>query len=191
MKKNVAFCFFTIAILSSLFGAHDIIITPSLGYTYTNAFTVKNSITFLQGFDCFKAHNGYVEFAVGLVLDNGFTYIEDVGFAAGPAYIACPTDIKDTDKPMAYPSFFFISRSLIGYTFKPRQNLYINLLTGFGLTSGYPQVIQAGIPVNVSFFYFFTKKSGLNITAVDMLGVGFPYFLTNAFTVKISPVFRL
>ena len=184
MKKNAVFCFFTVAILSSLFAGHDIVLAPSVGYTYTNAFTVENPIGLSsENIGYFKAHNGYLEFMVGVILDNGFTYIEDTGFAAGPTYI--------TDKQTRVPSFFLISRSLLGYTFKPRQNLYINLLTGLGLTWGYPQVLQVGMPVNMGFFYFFNKKSGLNITATDMVGVGFPSFLTNAFTVKIGPIFKL
>ncbi len=184
MKKNIVFCFFAVAILSSLFADHDIILAPSVGYTYTNAFTVKNPINpSSENIDYFKAHNGYLEFTVGVILDNGFTYIEDAGFAAGPAYV--------TDSQMRVPSFFFISRSLLGYTFKPTQNLYINLLTGLGLTLGYPQVLQVGMPVNIGLFCFFNKKSGLNITATDMVGIGFPSFLTNAFTVKIGPIFRL
>ena len=44
MKKNIVFCFFAVAILSSLFADQDIILAPSVGYTNNNSFKVKNPI---------------------------------------------------------------------------------------------------------------------------------------------------
>ena len=120
MKKNAVFCFFTVAILSSLFADHDIILAPSVGYTYTNAFTVKNPINpSSENIDYFKAHNGYLEFTVGVILDNGFTFIEDAGFAAGPAYV--------TDSQMRVPSFFFIFFLVGTFIFSYLDNLLYSL----------------------------------------------------------------
>ena len=77
MKKNIVFCFFAVAILSSLFADHDIILAPSVGYTYTNAFTVKNPINpSSENIDYFKAHNGYLEFTVGVILTTALLILK-------------------------------------------------------------------------------------------------------------------
>ena len=187
MKRIVALGFLVGCIFSGVFAKqkHDIILAPLIGYT--NIVTLKHDREFFPKTEYFNSHNGYVEFMAGLILDNGFTYFEDTGFAVGTAYFKT----SHTNKQISTPSMFFQSRSLIGYTFRPTKDIHINLLAGAGVIIGYPQILQLGIPVNVGFSYFFAKKVGLNITASDMVGVGFPSGLTNAFIIKIGPVFRL
>ncbi len=187
MKKIISFCFCIGFAFSGLFADHDIILTPTIGYTNTTPLKY-NTLLPSQGY--FYSHNADLEFTVGLILDNGFTYFEDVGFAIGTAYLTGLSP-KKNGGGLVIPSFFFESRSLIGYTFKTNGKLYINLLGGLGLTVGFPQLLQIGIPINIGIQYFFGKKAGLNITAVDMIGIGAPFFFTNSFSIKIGPIFRL
>lgn len=181
MKKILFIFLFTLFFCANMFAkaktGSNLIISITQGYN--NMSTILSSYT-MPGYKI-SSHNGNLYFTSGLILDNGFTFLEHLGFGVGRAYL----DI--------YSSFsvLFESHSVIGYTFKPTPNAYINLLSGFGTMVGYPQFVQTGIPIHLGFQYYFGQKAGLNITAIEMIGLWFPVFLTNSFTIKAGVSFRL
>ncbi|MEL3912543.1 DUF2715 domain-containing protein [Treponema pedis] len=181
MKKIIIVLLCIMFLCPSIFAKQkdDVIISVTQGYT--NMSTILTTPLDLTVNDKLSSHNYNLGLTAGVILDNGFTFLEHTDFAAGVSYF---NSIKSL-------SFLVELHSVIGYTFRPSQNAYINLLTGLGMIYGYPQIIQAGIPVQLGFQYYFTEKIGIDISAIDMIGIGFPMFLTNSFTIKTGISFRL
>ncbi len=204
MKKAIGVVFFLCMFSVALFA--EFVISPTIGYSnimgkssgyprgsntsFGSMFVLPSKIsmnTFTFGID------------MGYVGKNGFTFMFNNNISLLKKFkisTQIPTGLLGDKKVNAtsdVKSVFWQANLLLGYTFKPIDDLGIVFASGLSGGFGKPTVkslnvsdlgintnllkletwmFNIGVPIQVSCNYYFTKNIGIGISLIDVIGWG-------------------